>query len=176
MSDILSEEKKEKLRSSHKSMGILTRLPESTWLLAKQRYARDPTIRYVDLAKELGISTQTVYRYAKKHEWRKARAGALGGMSSAISRAAGRSIAKSEDFVAQEAEQVVESLQGLDDLIRHVLLCLGHAEPRDDDERAIVLGAPQRWENMTARELAPILKQAVEAYRDLSVHRRLLEG
>jgi len=146
--------------------------------IARQRYIEDPrkpTIR--ELAEELGVPAESLYKYSAKEKWREKRRQHTEEMLAAsrkqLRQETEQVIARSEDS-RERSREILKFLR--DGLTKAWQVALAHmVMPKNasQEEKAAIL---RRWEELSPNELLRFIHQAPKALTDIIKALELLEG
>ena len=146
--------------------------------IARQRYIEDPrkpTIR--ELAEELGVPVESLYKYSAKEKWREKRREytekMLAETRKQLRQETAQAIARSEDS-REKSKEILRFLR--DGLTKAWQVALAHmVMPKNasPEEKAAIL---RRWEELSPNELLRFIHQAPKALTDIIKALELLEG
>ena len=151
-------------------------MPESAWIIGRDKYANDKTLTYSAIGKQLGVSTNTVVTHATRGNWQQHRALREARLQEIIGQRTLRDKERRGTIVEQETAVVTEYLDSLDKVLREFLLRLGAIEPRDEREEALYRNAASVWAEMKGRDLVEGFKRALDSFCSLSDQKRLIVG
>jgi len=134
--------------------------------VARQRYIEDPrkpTIR--ELADELGVPVESLYKYSAKEKWREKRRQHTEKMLAETARS---------ETSREKSREILKFLRdGLTEAWQVALAHMVMPKNASQEEKAAIL---RRWEELSPNELLRFIHQAPKALTDIIKALELLEG